>query len=124
MVPIVEPEVLMDGKHSIERCERVTAATLKTVYSELIDQDVFLEGTLLKPNMVLSGNQCPEQADVDEVADATIRTLQRGVPAAVPGRRSVSDRIRWLISAVDLATMISMFLQIICFNEVTVTVAG
>jgi len=85
LVPIVEPEVLMDGKHTIERCEKVTTYTLKTVYSELIDHNVFLEGTLLKPNMVLSGKECPEQADVNEVADATIRTLRRTVPSAVPG---------------------------------------
>lgn len=85
LVPIVEPEVLMDGNHTIERCEKVTTLTLKTVYSALIDHNVFLEGTLLKPNMVLSGKQCPEQADIQTVAEATIRTLRRTVPSAVPG---------------------------------------
>jgi len=85
LVPIVEPEVLMDGKHTIDRCEKVTTETLKTVYGELIDQNVFLEGTLLKPNMILSGKECEEQAGIEQVADATIRTLRRTVPSAVPG---------------------------------------
>ena len=85
LVPIVEPEVLMDGAHSIDDCERVSEATLRCVYAALADQDVFLEGTLLKPNMVISGSDCPEQAGVEEVARRTVRTLKRGVPAAVPG---------------------------------------
>jgi fructose-bisphosphate aldolase class I len=85
LVPIVEPEVLMDGPHDIETCEAVTEEVLRTVYSELALQDVELEGTLLKPNMVLSGTECDEQADVQEVAEATVRVLKRTVPAAVPG---------------------------------------
>ena len=85
LVPIVEPEVLMDGPHDIETCEAVTEEVLRTVYSELALQDVELEGTLLKPNMVLSGTECDEQADVQEVAEATVRVLKRSVPAAVPG---------------------------------------
>ena len=85
LVPIVEPEVLMDGPHDIETCEAVTEEVLRTVYNELALQDVELEGTLLKPNMVLSGTECDEQADVQEVAEATLRVLKRTVPAAVPG---------------------------------------
>ena len=85
VVPIVEPEVLMDGTHTIERCEEVTEATLKRVYSELHAHRVVLEGTLLKPNMVLSGKDCPAQASIEEVAEATVRCFRRAVPAAVPG---------------------------------------
>ncbi len=85
MVPIVEPEVLMSGDHTIERCAAVTEATLAEVYHQLHIQRVELEGTLLKPNMVVSGDQCPVQADRDAVAEATIRTLRRTVPGAVPG---------------------------------------
>ncbi len=85
LVPIVEPEVLMDGDHSLERCEAVTDATLQRVYDELATQRVQLEGTLLKPNMVLAGSKCAEQASVEQVAAATLRTLRRRVPAAVPG---------------------------------------
>ncbi len=85
LVPIVEPEVLMDGAHTIERCEEVTLDTLTALYVELHGQGAALEGTLLKPNMVISGKDCPSQATVEEVAAATVRTLRRTVPAAVPG---------------------------------------
>ncbi|MBI2090537.1 MAG: fructose-bisphosphate aldolase class I [Deltaproteobacteria bacterium] len=85
LVPIVEPEVLIDGDHTIERCEEVEEATLKCVFSELLEHRVALEGMLLKPSMVLSGKECPKQASVEEVATATIRCLRRVVPAAVPG---------------------------------------
>ena len=85
LVPIVEPEVLMDGDHTIERCEAVTEHTLDRVYTALHDHGVRLEGTLLKPNMVVSGKSCPVQAGVGEVALATVRCLKRTVPAAVPG---------------------------------------
>jgi len=85
LVPIVEPEVLMDGDHSIERCAEVTADTLQELYSALHEHRVWLEGTLLKPNMVLSGKACPQQAGVQEVAVATVRCLRATVPAAVPG---------------------------------------
>jgi len=85
LVPIVEPEVLMDGNHSIERCEEVTEATLKSVFAELLEHRVVLEGMLLKPNMVISGKECTRQAGVAEVAEATVRCLRRTVPAAVPG---------------------------------------
>ena len=85
LVPIVEPEVLMDGDHTLERCVEVTEATLHTVFAALHDQRVSLEGMLLKPNMVVSGKSCPRQAGVQEVAEATVRSLRRTVPAAVPG---------------------------------------
>src|SRR5438093_8565952 len=85
LVPIVEPEVLMDGDHTIERSFDVTSRTLHAVFTELRDQRVQPEGMLLKPNMVLSGYDCPVQASDDEVARETIRCLRRHVPAAVPG---------------------------------------
>jgi fructose-bisphosphate aldolase class I len=85
LVPVVEPEVLMDGDHTLERCNEVTEAVLRMVFHELYSQRVMLEGMLLKPNMVLPGLACPEQETVDEVADATVRCLSRSVPAAVPG---------------------------------------
>jgi fructose-bisphosphate aldolase class I len=85
LVPIVEPEVLMDGAHTIERCEAVTGATLHTVFHALFKQGVRLEEMLLKPNMVLSGKACPTQASIPEVATATLRCLRRHVPAAVAG---------------------------------------
>ena len=85
LVPIVEPEVLMDGDHTIERCYEATAATLEVVFAELFAQRVVLERMLLKPNMVLSGKECPRQASVEEVAEATVRCFRSGVPAAVPG---------------------------------------
>ena len=85
LVPIVEPEVLMDGDHDIDACEWVTEEVLRSVYADLAVQEVELEGTLLKPNMVLSGTDCPEQAGVEEVAKRTVRCFQRSVPAAVPG---------------------------------------
>ncbi|GIV78352.1 MAG: fructose-bisphosphate aldolase [Litorilinea sp.] len=85
LVPIVEPEVLMDGSHDIERCAEVTEATLRAVFGELYEARVYLEGTLLKPNMVIAGKKCPRQASTQEVAEATVRILRRAVPAAVPG---------------------------------------
>jgi len=85
LVPIVEPEVLMDGAHGLERCAEVTVATLRTVYEHLARYGVVLEASLLKPNMVLSGADCRVQADADQVADATIGALRQAVPAAVPG---------------------------------------
>jgi fructose-bisphosphate aldolase class I len=85
LVPIVEPEVLMAGDHTIAQCEEVTAVTLKTVFYELHKHRVHLEGSLLKPNMVLSGKGCTEQAEIQQVAEATVRCLRRSVPAAVPG---------------------------------------
>jgi len=85
LVPIVEPEVLMDGTHTIERYFEVTQETLESVFNALYEHRVSLEGMLLKPNMVLSGKDCPQQASVQEVAEATVRCMKRVVPAAVPG---------------------------------------
>ena len=85
LVPIVEPEVLMDGSHTIERCEEVTGNVLQATVHELFEQRVSLEGMLLKPNMVIAAKQCPQQASVEEVALATLRCLRRHVPSAVPG---------------------------------------
>jgi fructose-bisphosphate aldolase class I len=85
LVPIVEPEVLMDGEHTLERCREITEEVLRTVFNQLYTQRVMLEGTILKPNMVLPGLTCPKQESVDDVADATVRCLLRVVPAAVPG---------------------------------------
>src|SRR5580692_7124427 len=85
IVPIVEPEVLMDGAHTLERCEEVTNAVLAEVFAQLEAHRIHLEGIILKPNMVISGKKCPKQASAQEVADATVRTLKRHVPAAVPG---------------------------------------
>jgi fructose-bisphosphate aldolase class I len=85
IVPIVEPEVLMDGDHTIERCEEVTDAALTAVFDALFMQRVHLEGIVLKPNMVIAGKKCAAQASPQQVADATLRCLRRRVPAAVPG---------------------------------------
>jgi len=85
LVPIVEPEVLMDGEHSMDRCFEVTTEVLRTVFSQVSTQRVALEGMILKPNMVLPGMDCPRQESVEEVADATVTCLLRTVPAAVPG---------------------------------------
>jgi fructose-bisphosphate aldolase class I len=85
LVPIVEPEVLLDGNHTIERSEEVSEATLRITFANLMKQRVDLEGMILKPSMVVSGKDNPRQAGVDEVAERTIRCLKRSVPAAVPG---------------------------------------
>jgi fructose-bisphosphate aldolase class I len=85
LVPVVEPEVLMDGAHSLDRCREVTEEVLRTVFTELYTQGAMLEGLILKPNMVLPGLTCATQEGVGEVADATVECLLRAVPAAVPG---------------------------------------
>jgi fructose-bisphosphate aldolase class I len=85
LVPIVEPEVLMDGAHAIERCEEVTSGVLRAVFAALVEQGVVLEGMLLKPNMIVAGDDSPRQPEVGTVATATLRCLRRTVPAAVPG---------------------------------------
>ena len=85
VVPIVEPEVLMNGAHTIERCEEITGAVLHTVFHALFEQGVSLESMLLKPSMVIAGKDWSRQASVQEVATATLRCLRRHVPAAVPG---------------------------------------
>jgi len=85
IVPIVEPEVLMDGAHSIERCEEVTDRVLEAVFAQLVAARVCLEGMVLKPNMVISGKKAANRASPEQVAQATVRCLKRHVPAAVPG---------------------------------------
>ena len=85
LVPIVEPEVLMDGEHDLDVCQQVTEETLNSVFGELYAQEVALEGMILKPNMVISGLDAKNRADFDEVAAETVSTLLRCVPAAVPG---------------------------------------
>jgi fructose-bisphosphate aldolase, class I len=94
LVPIVEPEVLMDGAHGIERCEAVTAQVLQAVFAELDAHHVLFEGMLLKPNMVIAGKKCTRQAGVQEVAEATLRCLRRYVPPAIvflSGGQSTQD---------------------------------
>lgn len=85
LVPIVEPEVLMDGDHDIFRCQAVTEDVLRSVFEQLTSQQCLLEGMVLKPNMVTPGSECPVQADTDQIAELTLKTLRRCVPAAVPG---------------------------------------
>ena len=85
IVPIVEPEVLMDGGHTLERCDEVTNTVLATVFRQLIAAGVLLEGIVLKPNMVISGKKAPQRAGPEVVAETTLRTLRRHVPPAVPG---------------------------------------
>ncbi|MEH0020647.1 MAG: class I fructose-bisphosphate aldolase [Desulfobacter sp.] len=85
LVPIVEPEILMTGTHDIQTCERISEWVLQTVFSALSDHRVFLEGMILKPSMVTAGDACADQADVADVARATLRVFKRVVPAAVPG---------------------------------------
>ena len=85
LVPIVEPEVLMDGEHDLNMCQHITEETLNSVFGELYAQEVALEGIILKPNMVISGLDAEKRANFDEVADQTVSTLLRCVPAAVPG---------------------------------------
>lgn len=85
IVPIVEPEVLMGGAHSVERCHEVTERTLHSLFTELYEQGVALEATVLKPNMVVAGKRCPEQPSREEIATRTIKVLKDTVPSAVPG---------------------------------------
>ena len=101
LVPIVEPEVLMDGDHTLDQCAQTTEAALHTVFGQLYRQRVLFEGMILKPNMVLSGIDCPAQASVDEVADATVSCLLRAVPASGSRRRfsCPGGRVRELASA-------------------------
>jgi fructose-bisphosphate aldolase, class I len=84
-VPIVEPEVLMDGDHDVDRCSMITEWTLKTVFEQLYYQRVALEGMVLKPNMVIAGKKSAKQASIEEVAEKTVRVLKACVPASVPG---------------------------------------
>ena len=85
IVPIIEPEVLMDGMHTIDRCAQITEKTLRNVFKELNNFDVMLEGIVLKPNMVISGMECEEQAGIDQVSKMTVQCLKNTVPESVPG---------------------------------------
>jgi len=105
VVPIVEPEVLMDGAHTIERCEDVTGHVLHEVFNALFDQKVSLGGMLLKPNMIISGIKCAKQASVKEVALATVRCLRRHVPAAVPGIVFLSGGQNHLVATAHLSAI-------------------
>ncbi|MEA4909734.1 MAG: class I fructose-bisphosphate aldolase [Anaerolineaceae bacterium] len=108
IVPIVEPDVLIIGDHSIERCEEVSTEMLSTTFRELKKANVYLEGTLLKPNMVLPGKDAPRQASNAEVAEATLRTLKRTVPAAVPGVVFLSGGQGSVPAAANLNAMVRM----------------
>ncbi len=109
LVPIVEPEVLMDGDHTVERCEEVTEWTLNAVYEALYLSRVTLEHSLLKPSMVIAGKDCPQQAGVEEVAERSVRTLKRTVPAAVAGIVFLSGGQSDEIATAHLNAMNQMF---------------
>lgn len=109
LVPIVEPEVLMDGGHTLERCEEVTEATLRALYKALYEQRIFLEGSILKPNMVISGKECKQQATAEEIAAATVSCFKRAVPAAVPGIVFLSGGQSPIEATVNLNAMNAMF---------------
>ncbi len=109
IVPIVEPEVIMDGEHDIDRCFDVTEAALNALYDELYLQRVRLEGTVLKPNMVVSGTLNPVQAGVEEVAEKTVRCLKRCVPSAVPGIAFLSGGQSDEDASAHLSAMNAMF---------------
>ncbi len=105
LVPIVEPEVLMDGTHTIQRHAVITQKALRFVFEALVEHRVRLEGMLLKPKMVLAGKECPHQADAAEVADETLRCMRRTVPAAVPGLVFLSGGQRDVDATAHLKTM-------------------
>jgi len=105
LVPIVEPEVLMDGDHTLQRCYEVTESVLWIVFNELYRQRVVLEQMILKPNMVLPGKDCPRQESVDEVAEATVTCLLRSVPAVVPGVAFLSGGQPYQLASARLNAM-------------------
>ena len=105
IVPIVEPEVLMDGSHTLQRCEEVTNTVLQRVFGHLQAARILLEGMLLKPNMVVAGKKCPEKASAEQVAEATLRTLKRHVPCAVPGIAFLSGGQRPTEATLHLSLM-------------------
>lgn len=109
IVPIVEPEVLMDGDHDIDQCDVVTEVALNATFTALREHEVLLEGIILKPNMVISGSGCPEQADVEEVAAATVHNFLRNVPAAVPGIAFLSGGQSSQVATAHLNAMNAMY---------------
>jgi len=108
LVPIVEPEVLMDGDHDILRCQEVTEEVLHAVFGQLVTQGCLLEGMVLKPNMVISGSACPKQADAADIAELTLQTVRRCVPAAVPGIAFLSGGQTGEGACSNLSAMVSM----------------
>ena len=109
LVPVVEPEVLMDGGHDIDTCQRVTEATLDAVFAALKAYGVALEGMILKPNMVIAGSDCQVQAGTDEIAAKTVATLRRCVPAAMPGITFLSGGQTEVEATVNLGAMNAQF---------------
>ena len=109
LVPVIEPEVLMEGEHTLARCCEVTEEVLRTVFDELYAQRVLLEGMILKPNMILPGLTCPQQEVVDVVADTTVKCLLRAVPAAVPGIAFLSGGQSGELASARLSAMNSRF---------------
>ena len=109
IVPIVEPEVLMDGDHTIERCAEVTERTQHSLFAQLIAQGVLLEGLILKPNMVVPGLKCSRQNTNEEIADATVKCLLRTVPAAVPGIAFLSGGQSGELASARLSAMNARF---------------
>jgi fructose-bisphosphate aldolase class I len=107
LVPIVEPEVLMQGDHDIVRCQNVTEDVLRSVFDQLASQHCLLEGLVLKPNMVTSGSECPAKAGTDEIAERTLETLRRCVPAAVPGVAFLSGGLSGEEACTNLNAMTS-----------------
>ncbi|MEX2159384.1 MAG: class I fructose-bisphosphate aldolase [Dehalococcoidia bacterium] len=105
LVPIVEPEVLMSGDHDIARCQTVTEDVLRSVFEQLASQQCLLEGMVLKPNMVTSGSECPVRADTGEVAERTLETLRRCVPAQVPGVAFLSGGLSGEAACTNLNAM-------------------
>jgi fructose-bisphosphate aldolase class I len=109
IVPIVEPEVLMDGDHTMERCAEVTEQTQHILFDQLVRQRVLLEGVILKPNMVVPGLKCPRQNTNEEIADATVNCLLRTVPAAVPGIAFLSGGQSGELASARLSAMNARF---------------
>jgi len=109
LVPIVEPEVLMEGEHTMARCCEITEEVLRIVFDELYAQRVMLEGMILKPNMILPGLTCPQQEVVDVVADTTVKCLLRAVPAAVPGIAFLSGGQSGELASARLSAMNAQF---------------
>ncbi len=109
LVPIVEPEVLMEGSHTLQTCSEITEKVLRAVFSELHGQRVRLEGMILKPNMVLPGSSCFTQESIDEVADATVHCLLQAVPAAVPGIAFLSGGQSGVLASARLNAMSTRF---------------
>ncbi len=109
LLPVVEPEALMDGSHDLARCAEVTEAMLRAFFRHADEQGVALEGMILKPNMVLSGNNCPDQSDLNTIADATISSLLRVVPAAVPAIAFLSGGQPGMLASARLNAMTLRF---------------